>query len=346
VGDADALDIPGITPGKSSRSGAERDVANVPMCRDTRSTRRTSTARPSSNMLSNDGAMLKLQLKHAVSNMSKRCDTSDDKIVAFAEESKRRFDEIVSLVSPLLSVIVSMKGVGVGRSQRASPLEGCKRQDLIDGRVAVLDVLISHEVGQQMIETVLIGFLNREFQDKQYTAFGCAGARNIRAIMFSKLPGDDRTLFETEEGKQHSSFRMCFMLSIFHMLQVDSLGLYSASDTAHDHEVDAPLTKKGTRTVGIPQPPWLKPRYIHKGHCEIAQLSKETASSGGEKRKKQKDELITRDEIAVAGALRLYSIITDLLAYLGAQQDWRFLKAQDTCFVPGKRMVPQYFNPT
>ena len=275
-----------------------------------------------SGLLSNETAMMTHIVKDAVSKMEKRCDATDQKVLAFAEETRRRFDEIIDIVNPMLTVVVALKGDNAGRRKRRSPLEGPKRQELIDARVAVLDLLLSHEVLQHIMEQVLIGRMSQYFAGKHYSTFGEIGAEFWRAIMFSKQPQEERTKYETVVGKRHSSFRMSLLLTTLHTLQVDSLGLFVLNDGSKEHKVEVTRSNaegslKGCGSfdgiIRIPQPHWLKPRYIHKEHCEIARKSKEEVKVGKKTKERQSDELIKKDEVAIGGAARLYTIITEVL---------------------------------
>ena len=290
----------------------------------------------SSRLASDSVAIIRRLILETASAHNRRADTSDKLVQKGFQDVMKRIEDLQSSIAPLYTLLLNPNGDSVKRS---------RRQIVLDTRVAVLESILTDEVMREILEFVLCGFLANHFKSKSQMEVVRCGVQCLKGMIFSVLPNEKRLKFKTTEGSIHTSFRKGFMLSILKTLQADGLNLFDSASQEDGRVVgegwpatESTSTGGSQMTKRIAQPTWLKPGFVRNEHCEIVCARKENAVEKKKRgcddstnrdvvgrlppqtkpppspRVKQESGRITRDEIAVHGAMKLYCMITNLIA--------------------------------
>ena len=283
-----------------------------------------------SGLISEDVAAVQRIISKAVAEIHRRIDAQEERMAQGFSESRKRDDDIQNVVAPILVLLSS--------SQNQAPTSRTQKQVLLDSKVALLDKILTDRVLQVVLEQCLMGYIrNQVCPNPESAVQGSAdrvpedlqqiGAKCLNALLFSKLPSDKKSKYQTEEGVAHSQFRMGVLLTTLRCLQLDSMNIFAKSTTGMtgcnggSATTGTGVTSDGTELVTplrIPQPTWLKAGYITREHCESVKVMKESTaapsrSTGLDNGKKRKVESISRDDLATHAAMRLYSLITNTM---------------------------------
>lgn len=311
------------------------------------------------NVLSADGQILRKVLLEVERRLSGRLDS-------LKQEFNSRMELLGVRCSNLcgdVAVLATLSASGEGQKN----VTKTEKQKKVEGAVVLFDYVFNDDILQFVIERCVIELISSLVVGVNGSGTVQRSAQVMKVIMFSKMPGEKKALYQEGAGKKFSTFRRGFVLTALLGMQQNKFGLFSIANddnagptipsqgtaglNADDETNSSDISKNTFGTAGDlrkQRPIWLAPGYVTVEHIEAVRKKNEELASGGrlelERHARGEDrrgwnpkkgiDSVSKQDIAQCVASKLYHLATTKLHKCRDMGKSVFFESVGYLFVP------------